>query len=214
MKLRTLPYNIQSQQWPGEGRHILAAHDSESVVVYQAYPRSIGEFAAAHGRLGGEFNYARMSWIKPNFLWMMSRSGWGRKTGQEITLGIRLSRGYFESLLGQAVSSSFDREFYASREAWAHDVAISEVRLQWDPDHDPAGRKLARRALQLGLKGQTLERYGKREILEIIDMTSFVEAQRPLAKEQEWSRLETPEETVLWPSDPQVRMRLGLDDAL
>ena len=28
------------------------------------------------------------------------------------------------------------------------------VRLQWDPDHTPCGDKLARRAIQLGLKGQ------------------------------------------------------------
>ncbi|WP_287277994.1 MULTISPECIES: DUF4291 family protein [unclassified Okeania] len=25
-----------------------------------------------------------MSWIKTNFLWMMYRSAWGSKTGQEI----------------------------------------------------------------------------------------------------------------------------------
>jgi len=28
------------------------------------------------------------------------------------------------------------------------------VRLQWDPDHSPKGEKLARRAIQLGLKGK------------------------------------------------------------
>jgi hypothetical protein len=31
-------------------------------------------------------------------------------------------------------------------------VARSEVRLQWNPDHDPTGNKLERRALQLGLR--------------------------------------------------------------
>ena len=35
-------------------------------------------------------------------------------------------------------------------------MAASEVRLQWDPDHDPHGRPLARRALQLGLRGEAL----------------------------------------------------------
>jgi len=28
-----------------------------------------------------------MSWIKPNFLWMMYRCGWGTKEGQQVTLG-------------------------------------------------------------------------------------------------------------------------------
>ena len=33
-------------------------------------------------------------------------------------------------------------------------TANVEVRLQWDPDHTPEYTKCARRAIQLGLKGQ------------------------------------------------------------
>jgi hypothetical protein len=35
----------------------------------------------------------------------------------------------------------------------------SDVRLQWDLDHSPAGGKLARKAIQLGLRGDTLLAY-------------------------------------------------------
>ena len=43
-------------------------------------------------------NYNRMSWIKPNFLWMMYRSNWGRSQGQEVVLAVRLKRSFFDSL--------------------------------------------------------------------------------------------------------------------
>jgi hypothetical protein len=72
MNLPTELYSVQACQWPDQGRCILAHFDSASIVVYQAYRRSIGEFAIRHGHLGGaDFNFSRMSWIKPNFLWMI-----------------------------------------------------------------------------------------------------------------------------------------------
>ena len=69
--LVTEKYQDQLKRWPASGRHILAHFDSRSVVVYQAYRPEIGRFAAKHQRFGGEFSFNRMSWIKPNFLWMI-----------------------------------------------------------------------------------------------------------------------------------------------
>ena len=79
MALITEPYNEQAQIWPNKGRHILAQFDEDTIIVYQAYNSLIGRYVADHGTFGGGFSYSRMSWIKPNFLWMMYRSGWGRK---------------------------------------------------------------------------------------------------------------------------------------
>ena len=107
MRLHTESYQEQQARWPRAGRHILAQYDADSIVVYQAYTPSIGRFAATHGRFGGDFSYNRMSWIKPNFLWMMYRSGWGTKPSQEITLAVRIRRDAFDLMLGQAVHSSF-----------------------------------------------------------------------------------------------------------
>src|SRR5205085_10398421 len=98
MKLKTEPYLEQQQRWPASGRHILAQFDDESVVVYQAYRPEIGHFAAQHGYFGGAFSLGRMSWIKPNFLWMMFRSGWGTKEGQEVTLAVWLRRPAFDAI--------------------------------------------------------------------------------------------------------------------
>ena len=69
-------YAAQAARWPAAGRHVLAAHDGTSVVVYQAYRPSIGLEAVREQALGRApgFSRSRMSWIKPGFLWMMYRA--------------------------------------------------------------------------------------------------------------------------------------------
>ncbi len=54
----------------------------------------------------------RMTWIKPSFLWMMYRSGWATKPGQERVLAVELLRSGFEQALSEACLSSFDRRFH------------------------------------------------------------------------------------------------------
>lgn len=49
-----------------------------------------------------------MSWVKPSFLWMMYRSGWAQEPGQEVVLGLRIARAFFDELLETAVVSSYD----------------------------------------------------------------------------------------------------------
>src|SRR6185295_3805568 len=149
MKLTTESYQAQIARWPRSGRHILAQFDDDSVVVYQAYRPSIGRFAAEHGYFGGEFSLDRMSWIKPNFLWMMYRCGWAAKEGQEVVLAVRLQRAGFDAILAEAVHSSYVAAVYGDEATWQAAVNRSDVRLQWDPDHNPAGAKLERRAIQL-----------------------------------------------------------------
>jgi len=213
VKLPTERYLDQVATWPSEGRHILAHYDADSIVVYQAYRPSIGHYAVKHGAFGGEFSYSRMSWIKPNFLWMMYRSGWGTKEGQEITLGLRLRRPFFDSILAQAVASSLNQSDQASQEEWQASLASSNVRLQWDPDHDPSGNAIARRAIQLGLRGPVLEDFGKRELIEVIDMTEFVAEQRALLSRVGVGALRTPVERIYVPDAVAIGRRLKLDRA-
>lgn len=149
MRLITELYQTQEARWPKSGRHILAQYDADSIVVYQAYKPNIGHFAAEHGCFGGEFSFDRMSWIKPNFLWMMYRSGWGTKEGQEVTLAVRIRRTAFDDILRVAVHSTFVPEVHPSHADWQAAVSQSSVRLQWDPDHHPSGAKLERRPFNL-----------------------------------------------------------------
>jgi Domain of unknown function (DUF4291) len=211
MKLITEPYHEQSRRWPKEGHHILAQFDQDSVVVYQAYRGAIGHFAAEHQFFGGEFKLDRMSWIKPNFLWMMYRSGWGTKDGQEVILAVRIKRKGFEQILADAVHSNFARDLYSSKEAWQKAVSASSVRLQWDPDHNPSGNKEARRAIQLGLRGSTIARYSREWIVSITDISGFVAEQRANTRSP-YKGLMTPREEVYPVPDASVRASVGLDN--
>lgn len=211
MKLATERYLEQNSRWPRTGRHILAHHDTETVIVYQAYCPSIAVHAISHGAFGGDFSYARMSWIKPNFLWMMYRCGWGTRKDQEVVLGLRLRRSFFEDVLGRAVASTFRASGVSSRDEWTAAVAKSDVRLQWDPDHAPDGHPLPRRAIQIGLRGVALQAFGARELLEVIDMTEFVAAQRDELRRNGTTGLLMPVEHTYVPGNAALAARLMLD---
>lgn len=171
----------------------MAQYDATSIYVYQAYRPAIATYAVRHQQFGGEFSFSRMSWIKPNFLWMMFRSGWATKEGQERILAVRLYRSFFDELLHAAVASSFAASGYATQQEWRARVEQSEVRLQWDPDHDPTGNVVERRAIQLGLRGEMLKRYAQLEVVSIEDITEFVTEQREHAA-GDFSSLVIPEE--------------------
>jgi hypothetical protein len=213
MQLDVVPYPEQSVRLPLSGKHVIAQYDEHTLAVYQAYNRTIAEFAVANGHFGAGFSYARMSWIKPNFLWMMYRCGWGTKdANQERVLAIRLRRAYFDQLLVRAVPSSFAASFHDGAEAWRAELASSDVRLQWDPDHDPSGAPLERRAIQLGLRGSALEGFRGDAIVDIEDITTFVRAQHRHVEARAWDRLLVPSERAYPVSDPEARRRLGLRD--
>lgn len=204
--LRWVPHRQIESSWPASGRHILASYDDASIVVYQAYRPSIGRFAATHGFFGGDFSLSRMSWVKPNFLWMMYRSGWGTKEGQEMTLAVRVRRPAFDAWLRASVPSSHMPDVHASREEWQKAVKLSDVRLQWDPDHSPSGSPLTRRALQIGLRGAALAHYARDAILCIEDISRQVESQRIQRGIED---LLVPEERV-YPVDTASASRIGL----
>ena len=203
-------YTEQVKFWPNEGRHILAQFDEDTVIVYQAYRPAIGRFAATHGVFGGDFSFTRMSWVKPNFLWIMYRSGWGTKENQEVTLGLRIRRAFFDTLLTEAVPSSWDVEQFPTEPEWSQAVDQSSVRVQWDPDHNPSGAKLQRRAVQLGLRGERLEAFARRELVEVIDLSDFVAEQRERLAASGASAIATPRERVYQPVDPRIAAKLRL----
>ena len=204
-------FAAQKTRWPEAGRHVLAQYDTDAVVVYQAYRPSIGLYAAEHQHFGGpDFSLSRMSWIKPNFLWMMYRSGWGTKDGQTVVLAIRLKRSGFDQILSQAVHSSFDPSVYGTSERWKKAVETSPVRLQWDPDHHPSGAKEERRAIQLGLEGEALRKYVEEWTVSIEDISPFVAEQNSILKSQGTGSLATPVENVYPVADKDVAARLGV----
>jgi len=212
MKLKTELYSNQLGRWPNTGNHILAQFDDRSVVVYQAYKPTIAKFASEHGYFGGTFSLDRMSWIKTNFLWMMYRSNWGTSFNQEAVLAIWLKREAFEQILSEAVHSSFNAELYGSQENWGTALHRSNVRLQWDPDHGPFGNKQERRAIQLGMKGDTLRLFAREWILKIEDISPFVAEQHALVKAKQLKQLVTPCEDVFEISNKGLAQRICISE--
>lgn len=212
MNIITEFYNERLEHWPKTGQHVLAHQTDEEIVVYQAYKKGIASFAAENQFLGGsEYSYNRMSWIKPNFLWMMYRCGWAEKENQESVLALWINKKDFEAILNEAVISSFNPKYHDSHEQWRADLDQKEVRLQWDPDHDPYGRKQERRAIQLGLKGEMLENFGKKQITRIEDITGFVKQQKQLLDTGRLGELEIPLERVYKTTNVALNKRVGID---
>jgi Domain of unknown function (DUF4291) len=212
MRLITTSYIEQKTKLPKIGRHTIAQFDEEGVIVYQAYRPSIGNFAATHGYFGGDFSLTRMSWIKPNFLWMMYRSGWGQKEGQEVILAVKIKREAFDTILANAVRSKHNPDLYPTEKDWKRAVINSNVRLQWDPDHSPTGGKLERKAIQLGLRGDMLALYAREWIISIEDISEFVHEQHHNLVD--FSHLIVPSETIYPVQDTKVAKQLQISDAL
>ncbi|MGH1347801.1 MAG: DUF4291 domain-containing protein [Nannocystales bacterium] len=180
IELDIAPYLSLRDTWPASGQVVLAQYDRDSIVVYQAFNAVTAAHAVEHQQLGGpRYSLDRMSWIKPNFMWMMYRCDWLQADDEQArVLAIRVRRAFFDTLLDTAVASSFGASGLESRDAWKRALRRSEVRLQWDPDHGPTGGKLARRAVQLGLRGTMLRRFVSEETLSIEDISDFVREQR------------------------------------
>ncbi len=210
MNLEIKKYTDQIQEWPIKGHHIMAQYDNKKVIVYQSYRKEIGHFAVENQFFGGAFSLDRMTWIKPNFLWMMYRNGWGTKEGQEVTLAIHLKMQAFENYLTNAVYSVFREELSLDKEEWQETIKTSSVRLQWDPDHDPFGKKLDRKAIQIGLRNEFIRSFAKQDILKIENISDFVREQHEILNAGQIDALMTPLEKPLIFRDKILNKKLQI----
>jgi len=152
-------------------RQIRAIFDNETITVYQAYRKEIAIPAVKHQKFVSPFKLDRMTWIKPSFLWMMYRCGWGQKEGQEHILAIKIKREGFLLALDNSCLSHFDLEFHNSREEWKEKLQNSPVRIQWDPERDIYLEKLNYRSIQIGLSGESVPKYVNEWTVSIEDIT-------------------------------------------
>ncbi|WP_329545778.1 DUF4291 domain-containing protein [Streptomyces sp. NBC_01356] len=150
---------------------IRALHTASTITVYQAYSPAIGLPAVREGRFPAMWKRDRMTWIKPSFLWMMYRCGWGTKAGQETVLAVEISRDGFEWALRHACLSSYVRGVHPDRAAWRRQLKRAPARIQWDPERDLRLQSLPYRSLQLGLSGEAVRRYADDWTVRITDVT-------------------------------------------
>lgn len=141
-------------------QQIRARFDDRCVVVYQAFNHAIVDAALAAQRFVPPFSYARMTWVKPSFLWMMERCGWATKPNQERVVAVHVFRENFAAALAAAVPTSVTAE--------------ADLRVQWDPERSLRGGKLEHRSLQLGLGRAVAREYATSWISRIEDVTPLV----------------------------------------
>lgn len=152
-------------------REIRASFDDQTITVYQAYSPAIADAAVAAGRFVPPFKRDRMTWIKPSFLWMMYRSGWATKPGQERILAVRLDREGFDRALDSACLSHFEADVHGTHDAWVRSREASPVRVQWDPERNAHLQPLPWRAIQIGLGKGSVDNYVDDWIVALEDVT-------------------------------------------
>lgn len=159
---------------------IRADFDRETIVVYQAYSPAIADAALAAGRFVPPFSLGRMTWIKPSFLWLMHRSNWGTKGGQERVLAVRISREGWEKALSLAVLTSHSPAIFRSPADWEEQFRSAIVHLQWDTERSLRGGGLPHSSIQVGLGRQIIGEYVGEWIARIEDYTPRVRKIREL----------------------------------
>ena len=167
---------------------IRAVYDEVTIRVYQAYSDEIADKALANGIfVSPPFKLDRMTWIKPSFLWMMYRSGWGYKdAGQRRILAIDLSREGFDWALAHSCPSHPDASM--SKEEWDRRKNSSPVRIQWDPERNLCLEPLRHRTIQIGLGKEALNLYVSQWIQNITDITDLAHSIHALVNEKKFDQ--------------------------
>ncbi|MER8034118.1 DUF4291 domain-containing protein [Streptomyces hydrogenans] len=143
---------------------IRADYDARTIVVYQAYAPAIADAALRAGRFVAPFSFHRMTWIKPSFLWLMHRSNWASKPGQERVLAVRMTREGWEEALSRAVLTTADPAA----------VAQAAVHVQWDPERSPRGAALNHYSIQVGVGRHLIRTFTDDWIVSLTDLTPQV----------------------------------------
>lgn len=192
-------------------REIRADFDRDTITIYQAYSPAIADAALKAGRFVPPFSFHRMTWIKPSFLWLMYRSNWGQKSGQERVLRVRVKRSGWERALSLAVPTTFVPGLFESPEEWAETFAEAHVHLQWDPERTIRGVGLPHGSIQVGLSRHVIREYVEDWVIGIEDYTQRVRRIRDFlqAGQADKAKRHLPPERV-YPVSEELARRLSL----
>lgn len=192
-------------------RAIRADYDASTIVVYHAFNDEIASGAVNAQRFVSPFSVNRMTWIKPSFLWLMERSGWGTKSRQERILAIRISRTGWTRALSLGVLTSYESTVHGTATQWQQQFADSIVHIQWDPERSMRGGKLDHRSIQVGLSRHIIDEYINEWTEEIIDMTNLVARLRQLKRDGRYTQAKRllPIERE-YPVEASLRQQIGM----
>ncbi|RKT83364.1 uncharacterized protein DUF4291 [Saccharopolyspora antimicrobica] len=183
-------------------RQIRAQFDRRTIVVYQAYSSDIAEPALRANRFVAPFSFNRMTWIKPSFRWLMHRSNWAQKRGQERILAVRITREGWEEALSQAVlTTSAPRA-----------VAEAAVHVQWDPERSLRGAALNHYSIQVGIGRGLISEFAEEWVVDLTDLTPQTRKIAKLAQSGQSAKAQRllPAERV-YPVPAPIATRLDID---
>lgn len=163
-------------------REIRATFDRETITIYQAYNEAIALAALQAQKFVPPFSFNRMTWIKPSFLWLMERSGWGKKPNQESILAIKIKRSFWEEALSNAVLTHPEKALYKEDALWEKLFSEAKIYVQWDPERNLQGTKLPHRSIQVGVSRFWAEKYNE-AIVSIENLTTLAHKIDQLRKE-------------------------------
>ncbi len=191
---------------------IRANFDRETIVIYQAYSSAIADAAVEAQRFVPPFSFHRMTWIKPSFLWLMHRSNWAQKSGQQRTLAVRIKRSGWEKALSLAVLTSFEPSVFKSPDEWNEQFQNAKVHVQWDPERSLRGASLPYYSIQVGLSRHMIQEFVDDWIVTIEDYTSLVAKMYKLIHtgQADKAKRHLPSEKV-YPVDAEIGNRILID---
>ncbi len=153
---------------------IRADYDAETIVMYQAYAPAIAEPALAAQRFVAPFSFGRMTWIKPSFLWLMHRSNWGRKAGQERILAVRIRRTGWEQALSLAVLTSPEATVFRSPDEWSKALPKPRSTFNGIPSATSGAARCLATASRSASAAISIREYAESWVVAIEDRTPLV----------------------------------------
>ena len=190
---------------------IRASYDKDTIVIYQAYAPVIADAAVAAGKFVAPFSFGRMTWIKPSFLWLMHRSNWGNKSGQQRTLAVRIKRSGWDKALSLGVLTHPEATVFPNPREWEREFPAAQVHVQWDTERSLRGGALQYYSIQVGISRHLIREFVDEWIVDIEDISSRVAKIRQQinsGKEKNVKRLLPPERVYV--VDPSVAKRIML----
>lgn len=184
-------------------KQIRAFQTENTIRVYQAYNPALAQHAVKNNSFINNpfFKESRMTWIKPSYLWMMYRCGWGYKDeGQKSILAIDISKQGFDWALEHSCISH--KAEHMDNETCQKFKDQHPVRIQWDPERNLYLEPLDYRAIQIGLTGEAVQHYIQDWIVNITDITQEAQHVHQLVLDGKLDEATAllPEETLYIPS--------------
>ena len=191
---------------------IRAVYDRDSITVYQAYNKNIAQLAIQHQKFVSPFSFQRMTWIKPSFLWLMGRSNWASKSGQEYILAIRIKRDFWEKALTLSEHTDPTLSRQKNGTLWLQDFENAQVHVQWDPERNLKSTKLEHRSIQIGISRFLIEEFNDEAILSIEDITPLVRKMAKFRHDGQYKHAEKllPKERI-YPLNDALRKHLAIN---